>query len=80
GAPDPYEEEKTLCDNLIQYLQRLSRTQVDESKETKKDIHSIDLNGAKLIGKNASLFDNEMNATNIHKVKKTKKKGLNKDS
>jgi len=80
GAPDPYEEEKTLCDNLIQYLQRLSRTQVDESKETKKDIHSIDLNGAKLIGKNASLFDNEMNATNIHKVKKTKKKGVNKDS
>ncbi|EME32735.1 uncharacterized protein Gasu_01000 [Galdieria sulphuraria] len=79
GTPDPYEEEKAMCDNLIQYLQRLSKIDVDENKKTKKDVQNIELNGAKLIGKNASFFEAEPN-TNVSKGRKTKRKGAAKDS
>ncbi|GJQ09152.1 hypothetical protein GpartN1_g6660.t1 [Galdieria partita] len=79
GSPDPYEEEKTMCDNLIQYLQRLSKTDTDENKKTKRDVQNIELNGAKLIGKNASFFDGELN-TNVSKGKKAKRKGAIGDS
>ncbi|GJD08488.1 hypothetical protein Gasu2_27860 [Galdieria sulphuraria] len=74
GTPDPYEEEKAMCDNLIQYLQRLSKIDVDENKKTKKDVQNIELNGAKLIGKNASFFEAEPN-TNVSKGRKNKEEG-----
>lgn len=68
-----------MCDNLIQYLQRLNRTNVNENKEVKKDSQNIELNGARLIGKNAGFFDAEVD-TNVSKSKKGKKKGNSKEA
>eukprot|EP00871_Galdieria_phlegrea_P003391 jgi/Galph1/4052/GphlegSOOS_G2733.1 len=88
GPPSPYEEEKNLCDNLIQYLSRLCKIEAEEKKEAQKDSQSLELDGIKLIGKNATLFEGDPTAvsasvsgvnTSRNKSKKAKRKGSSKE-